>query len=641
MSYYEANLEALQKRNPSLAIRVEGTAPEAEALTAGDGQPVLRVALNGRRLFLHSRFNPQQEAARAVSRLDLERGRLFGALGLGCGYYVEEILARIHQRAGVIVLETRPGILRAALTARDLRHLLLSPRLRFVDAAAQDAGSQLQSAIISMSHLTERADFFAIPAYADFWPEEAASLRALLLETIRYVAMIAGNSPQDTLIGITQMLANAPHLLGGPDLAALQGAYAGRPAFCVAAGPSLNKNIQYLREVNGRGLIICADTILQRLLDEGIVPDAVCVLERGEIVYDYFFRDRRYPPEVTLVGQSVVWPEIFATFPGLKTVALKAGLIPEQWLGSLLPHLALFPGGSSVGNMNFGLARFLGCDPIVLVGQDLAYGEEGESHAGGTVYEKKPVTAPDGLTEKQEYILGKNGKMLRTRIWWKNFHRWFEIEAGRTSQRCLDATEGGALIRGTEIVRLKDVVHEFCREPARRLREALVSPDEKERQKRLESLYKGIEKEITSLQETKKTTAKTLRKLSEFERAGKNARREQKPVPVRSLKQPIEKGLDELLKRNPLFAFILQPVVMTLNWKNSEIGNIQNIDDCLRWSVVQREFLETAGQLVDISTGVLHDGLQKVLEAGKDLSLKDVQNTKEVKPQRSQRPQRA
>lgn len=623
MPYYESNLEALQKRNPSLAARVEAAAPEAEVLTAGDGQLVLRVAVNGRRLFLHSRFKPQQEAARAVTGLDLARGRLFGALGLGCGYYVEEILARIHQRAGVIVLETRPGILRSALSARDLRHLLLSPRLRFVDAAAIDADSQLQNAIISMSHLTERADFFATPAYADLWPEEVAGLRSRLLETIRYVAMIAGNSPEDTLIGLTQMMANAPHLLSGTDLAARQGTYTGAPAFCVAAGPSLNKNIQYLREVNGRGLIICADTILQRLLAEGIVPDAVCVLERGEIVYDYFFRDRRYPPEVTLVGQSVIWPEIFATFPGLKTVALKAGLIPEQWLGSLLPHLALFPGGSSVGNMNFGLARFLGCDPIVLVGQDLAYGEEGESHARGTAYEKKPVTSSDSLTEKPEYILGKNGKMLRTRVWWKNFHRWFEIEVGRTSQRCLDATEGGALIHGTEIVCLKDVVAEFCRAPVKRLRETLEPPDEKEQQKRLESLSQGLEKEIKALQETKKTISKTLKRLGEFERAGKNARREQKSMPVRSLKQPIEKGLDELLKMNPLFAFILQPVVMTLNWKNSEIGNIENLDDCLRWSIVQRGFLETAGQLADISTDVFRKGLQKVRQAGEELDLKE------------------
>lgn len=46
----------------------------------------------------------------------------------------------------------------------------------------------------------------------------------------------------------------------------------------VAAGPSLNKNINELKKAKGKSLIIAVDTALKPLLRAGIVPDMFLLL---------------------------------------------------------------------------------------------------------------------------------------------------------------------------------------------------------------------------------------------------------------------------------------------------------------------------------------------------------------------------
>ena len=53
----------------------------------------------------------------------------------------------------------------------------------------------------------------------------------------------------------------------------------GYPAFIVSAGPSLDKNIDMLKEVKGRGMIMAVDTAIKPLLKKGIVPDIVASVD--------------------------------------------------------------------------------------------------------------------------------------------------------------------------------------------------------------------------------------------------------------------------------------------------------------------------------------------------------------------------
>ena len=51
------------------------------------------------------------------------------------------------------------------------------------------------------------------------------------------------------------------------------------PAFVVASGPSLNKNIEELKRAKGKSLIVAVDSAIPTLLRNDIVPDLFVTLD--------------------------------------------------------------------------------------------------------------------------------------------------------------------------------------------------------------------------------------------------------------------------------------------------------------------------------------------------------------------------
>jgi hypothetical protein len=138
--------------------------------------------------------------------------------------------------------------------------------------------------------------------------------------------------------------------------------------------------------------------------------------------------------------------------------------------------------GGSVACSMFSLALHLGCDPIVLVGQDLSFTErfyaaenlDGdarvEPEADGSFRLIKPVGATgigvrldDGRVQfvpaqQQLEVDGWAGGRVRTTPQLKAFLDWFENVAPTLgSARLVNATEGGARIRGFEHLPLREV----------------------------------------------------------------------------------------------------------------------------------------------------------------------------------------
>ena len=113
--------------------------------------------------------------------------------------------------------------------------------------------------------------------------------------------------------------------------------------------------------------------------------------------------------------------------------------------------------GGSVATAAFNVARMIESRTIVLVGQDLAF--QGEvTHAGGEK-EKHPIN--DQVT----YVDGIAGKKVKTRRDWLTFLEWYKdvISQLEDNITVIDATEGGAKIEGTKIMKLSDVIKKYCK----------------------------------------------------------------------------------------------------------------------------------------------------------------------------------
>lgn len=179
---------------------------------------------------------------------------------------------------------------------------------------------------------------------------------------------------------------NLKHLPRSKDVSLLKNAMLNVPAIVVSAGPSLNKNIKQLQGLKNKAVIIAVDTIAQRLCNEGVVPDFICSIERGIETYTYFYEGKTYPVESTLVGPLVLYPEVFEEFSGEVVIPMRGNVGEFIWLKEImgLKDDYSISIGLSCAHVAFGVAEHIGASPIILIGQDLAYGSsEKETHAGG------------------------------------------------------------------------------------------------------------------------------------------------------------------------------------------------------------------------------------------------------------------
>jgi len=120
MDYLETNLAALARRQPDLARDLANAAPDPQAVLepSRQGPPALRLG----QVRLTSTVDPVREG---LSLAKTAPPGPLACLGFGLGYHLEPLAGR-----DLVVWEPNPGLLRMALSARDLSALL--PRLRLV-----------------------------------------------------------------------------------------------------------------------------------------------------------------------------------------------------------------------------------------------------------------------------------------------------------------------------------------------------------------------------------------------------------------------------------------------------------------------------------------------------------------------------
>ncbi|EJK6278862.1 motility associated factor glycosyltransferase family protein [Campylobacter jejuni] len=221
-------------------------------------------------------------------------------------------------------------------------------------------------------------------------------------------------------------------------------------AIVVSAGPSLAKQLPLLKAYQDKAVIFCADGALSMLEKEGIIPDYVTNLDFTDLAMKFFQNKEN---KLSLNILSCATHPSLVHLVGNKSVILRDDPLYQRFN---LNDFGYIDTGTHVSHFSYTLALALGFKNIILIGQDLAFDEKGNSHSKGFSYGEQFSGEKTVPTLKTQAYGGK-GEVL-THITWNDYRIKLEYLFACNDQKAkfYNATEGGARISFTGELSFKE-----------------------------------------------------------------------------------------------------------------------------------------------------------------------------------------
>lgn len=462
-SILEKNLEVLARRDADLAGTLKGLSPKHYRLFPSeklDLPNLLQIRPGSPPVLYYDPQDPWAHAQALVKALQPAKAHLLVWLGAGLGYglcQVSRLFAGPASLRKLILVEKDLECFRMALEVSDFRELLACPNLELVvGVPVESLFARLMQVLWPEMLHAKALRFLPWPAALASDPHYYKEAKKAITDAVSAWFDTLGNDPFDTLVAYEHFLKNSREVMSGPRLNRVKELFQGRPAVVVASGPSLNKNVHLLRLIEDRAVILAVDASWRILDSLGIHPHMVTSVERTPGTH-------RFVEGLNKDGKSVyamvsfIFPETLSSYKGPRIFVNRAYNF-FHLLGMKEDCLSM---GNSTAHMAFKIAAYMGCDPIILIGQDLAFDPSGFTHAQGCVHgERQVFFHEDRILE----VPGNLEPTVKTCGTWYKFLKQYEQHLMEYQGTCINATEGGAYIQGTAVMKLSEAIDRYCHE---------------------------------------------------------------------------------------------------------------------------------------------------------------------------------
>ena len=429
--------------------------------SAINGELTMQMGTTG--IHIHSTVNPTAEGRNFAQEYYRIEYNSYIVLGIGLGYHVKELLNMYAPQ--IIVAESDINMLMLALMNMEFEELE-DDRLQIIydkdytELATYITGErdekiviyapELKNAMkINEQQLSILSDIKSENNISDNLKEELLKKKRIY-EKIKQVFIRESsvrNNEKRMNLNFKYNIANCIHYVDE-----IEDRFKGKKVIIVAAGPSLDKNVAQLKTIDRKTdeyVILAVGTVYKKLLNMGIKPDYVIIIEANESIISQISGVE--DTEVPLLILSTAYRELARKYQGKKY------LIDQYEYDHAEDHAQkygykLYSTGGSVTTTATSVAITLGARTIIFIGFDLSY-PDGISHADGTSGKKKlDTTGFVGVESIDGTIVYATNVFIIYRNWIEN-----EIKK-HPNIEFIDATEGGAKIAGTKIMSLEDAL---------------------------------------------------------------------------------------------------------------------------------------------------------------------------------------
>jgi hypothetical protein len=260
-SVYAKNMKVLRKRMGVLdrALQMsQGSECEYIVEQAKNSSKTLAIKKDDKIFQIHSKYNPQREASQQVKNMGFRNPKMLVILGLGLGYHVRACLEELKdENLFIVVIEKDIEALRAALESVDITDLLNSQKIRWVIGVPEEDGfavlnDMIKQAGIGFQLFLKTLHIFDHPVLDKVHGDYHKNMLKAFREAAHAVIFNYGNCPADSMMGVENIMKNLATIMRNPGVKDLYGAFKGVPGILVSTGPSLDKNVEELKNALGK-----------------------------------------------------------------------------------------------------------------------------------------------------------------------------------------------------------------------------------------------------------------------------------------------------------------------------------------------------------------------------------------------------
>ncbi|EMY5654348.1 motility associated factor glycosyltransferase family protein [Campylobacter coli] len=355
----------------------------------------------------------------------------------------------------LFVFESEIELFILALSTLDLSEELCSGKIYLVDIEEERVDIQLLI-LFDMKDMFEYLSLYEMFVnnvyYKKFYEDVWHKADELCEKNIKVVIRNLGSNSDLSFECYSHLLQNIPSMLESIPFQRILSERKNKfeNAIVVSAGPSLAKQLSLLKAYQDKAVIFCADGALSMLEKEGIVPDYVTNLDYSDWPIK-FFQNKENKTSLNILS--------CATHPSLvhfldnKSVVLRDDPLYQRFN---LNDFGYIDTGTHVSHFSYTLALALGFKNIIMIGQDLAFDEEGNSHSKGFDFGEK-FSGEENIDKLKVPAYAGKGEVL-THITWNDYRIKLEYLFACNDQKAkfYNATEGGARINFTEELSFKE-----------------------------------------------------------------------------------------------------------------------------------------------------------------------------------------
>ena len=407
-----------------------------------DNYDILKIVNDNRSIYIGSKYNEKREIDKFINLAgEMTEKDNYVVLGLGTGNHIKELIKAKHNQAKILVIECE----------KEWSNKL---NFKYKDVIVAKSIEDIQNFLYN--YVNEfNIHYLKIIPYANYnkiYEKDIAHECKYIKEYFEKLIININTKIKFHDIWFEFRIKNLKYLCESTYITELKGKYRNKPAIIVSAGPSLSKNIECLKD-NKNALIISGGRTLKSLLGINVIPDYVTIIDPSEYSYalvkDYigFYHN-------TLIYMDNINNKILNKHKGKKIILSDNKKIERIYIEE---HIKKYSGGS-VSHTMTELAILMGCNPIIFIGQDFAYTND-KGHADIASSPWKRVNIKNYEEDDDVYVKSLDGSIVRTSKYLNLFKKNMEYIIDEHKHiEFINATEGGALIKGAENKTLKETL---------------------------------------------------------------------------------------------------------------------------------------------------------------------------------------